>query len=182
MSLAVANRYARALADVVLAPGSGVDAETALGQVRAFGALVKESLELTNVLVSPAVSLQQKQNVAQNLGGRLGLSRVVQNFVLVVIKHRRAALLPQMAQALETVLDERLGRVRAAVTSASPLDEIRQNQLREELSRMTGKQVRCEFDVDAALMGGVSVRVGSTVYDGSVSGRLEALRQRMLAE
>jgi F-type H+-transporting ATPase subunit delta len=101
---------------------------------------------------------------------------------LVVIKHRRAALLGEMAHALETELDDRLGRVRASVLSAAELDGARQNRLREELERMTGKQVRCEFHVDRRLIGGVSVRVGSTIYDGSVSGRLEALRHRMAAD
>jgi F-type H+-transporting ATPase subunit delta len=182
MSLALASRYARALVDVVLAPGSGVEAETALSQVRAFAGLVAESAELRTVLLSPAVAAPRKRAVVESLGRRVGISRPVRNFLFVVIDHRRIAHLPEMADALQTALDERLGRSSAQVSSASTLESRQQQTLEAELSRMTGKQVRCDYQVDPALLGGIAVRLGSTIYDGSVRGRLEALRQRMIAE
>ena len=182
MSLALANRYARALADVVLAPGSGVDGPTALQQVRAFSGLLQESADLKTVLMSPAVPLARKRAVAGSLAAKLDVSGPVRNFLFVVIDHRRISQVGQMADALETALDERLGRVHAGVRSAAAMSESQQQALAAELSQLTGKKVRCEFSVDPELLGGVSVRVGSTIYDGSVRGRLNDLRHRMRAD
>ncbi|MBM3738847.1 MAG: ATP synthase F1 subunit delta [Acidobacteria bacterium] len=179
MSLAVANRYARVLADVVLAPSSGLEAPAALGQLHQFNALVKESPELKNVLLSPAVSAGRKRSVAGKLAEQLGLHRLMKNFLYVAIDHRRVAQLELIALAFETVIDERLGRVRAQVSSAVELDAVKRAEIEAELARRTGKQVRCEFSVDPSLLGGVSARIGSTIYDGSVRGQLAALRGRL---
>ncbi|MBM3810722.1 MAG: ATP synthase F1 subunit delta [Acidimicrobiia bacterium] len=182
MPLALANRYARALVDVVLAPGSGVEADTAVTQLKDFAAMVDQSAELRTVLLSPAVAGARKRAVVAGLGEKLGLPRPVRNFLFVVIDHRRIAHLKEMAEALEGALDERLGRVSARVSSASVLGQPQREKLQRELSAATGKQVRCEYQVEPGLLGGVSVRVGSTIYDGSVRGRLDALRDRMRAE
>ncbi len=179
MSLAAANRYARVLADVVLAPGSGLEAADALSQLRSFAGLMKESADLRNVLLSPAVSPARKRAVTEKLGERLALHRLVKNFLFVAIDRRRISQAPEMAEAFEAVVDERSGRVRAQVSSARELSADQRAALQVELARLTGKQVRCDFLVDPGLLGGVSVRIGSTIYDGSVRGRLAALRGRL---
>ena len=182
MSLAVANRYARVLADVVLTPGSGVDPAVALGQLHQFNGLVRDSSDLKNVLLSPAVSPSRKRAVVGELGDRMGFHRFLKNFVFVVIDHRRVAQLEQIALAFETVVDERLGRVRAQVSSGAPLDAMQRAQIESALVARTGKQVRCDFSVDPDLLGGVSARIGSTIYDGSIRGHLAALRGRLLEQ
>lgn len=179
MSLAVANRYARVLADVVLAPGSGVAPAEAISQLQQFSSLLQGSIDLRNVLLSPAVSPARKRAVAGNLADQLGLHRVLKNFLWVMIDHRRTSQMTEIASSFETVIDERLGRVRAQVSSATDLQPEQRAQIEAELARLTGKQVRCEFFVDPGLMGGVSARIGSTIYDGSVRGQLAALRGRM---
>jgi F-type H+-transporting ATPase subunit delta len=180
MSLAVANRYARALADVVLAPGSGVEPLGALDQLRTFRDMMLESPELKNVLISPAVSVGNKRSVVSRLGDRAGFASIIRNFLYVVIDHRRVDQIPDLVSAFEAALDERTGRVRAHVTSAAPLDPGQQTAVQERLARLTGKQVHCEFRVEAGLIGGLVARIGSTVYDGSVRGQLEVLRQRLI--
>jgi F-type H+-transporting ATPase subunit delta len=179
MSLAIANRYARALADVVLAPGSGLDPATALAQIREFADLLAQSSELRNALLTPAVAAARKQAVVARLGEQIGFHSIVRNFLMVVINHRRVAQFASMAQAFETVLDERQGRVRALVSSSSELGQAERDSLAAELRALTGKEVRCEFSADPSLVGGVSVRIGSTIYDGSVRGQLNALRGRL---
>jgi F-type H+-transporting ATPase subunit delta len=179
MATAVANRYARALADVVLNPGAGLDSADALAQLRDFAAALKESAELRNVLLSPAVSIRRKHAVVSRLAEPLALHRVIRNFLFVSVDHGRVASIDEIAAGLEAILDERLGRARAEVRSATILNQSDRDTVSAELARKTGKEVVCEFEVDPALLGGISVRIGSTVYDGSVRGQLEALRRRL---
>ena len=110
----------------------------------------------------------------------LAVPAIVKNFIFVVIDRRRVPLLKQIRQAYETLLDEHQGVVRADVSSAIEITDAQRNRLREEITKVTGKQVRCEFAVEGALLGGALVRVGSSVYDGSLRGQLEALRHRLL--
>jgi F-type H+-transporting ATPase subunit delta len=181
MPQAVSIRYARALVNAVMGPKSEVDPKQALNELRTFGAMVHESAELRNVLLSPAVSNAKKRNVIGRFADSLPLSRLVRNFLYVIIDRRRSHLLDDMADAFELALDERLGIVRADVKSAAPLNDRQQSDLQQELSRVSGKQVRCEFSIDPELIGGVVARIGSTVYDGSVRSQLEIMRERLVA-
>jgi F-type H+-transporting ATPase subunit delta len=181
MPQAVSIRYARALVDAVVAPGAAVDPRQALTELRTINGIIDGSGDLRNVLYSPAVSNSKKRAVVSRLGDTIPLSRLVRNFVFVVIDHRRTHILGDMAEAFETALDERMGVVRAEVKSAAPLTERQQADLQQELSRVAGKQVRCEFSIDPELIGGVVARIGSTVYDGSVRSQIETLRGRLVA-
>ena len=179
MSLAVATRYARALADVVLAPGSALSAPAALEQLKSFQGLVAESEDLRNVLLSPSVQSSKKRAVVAEFGKTLGISQAVKNFLYLVIDHRRLDLLGAMAKAFEDAVDERQGRVRAEVRSALPLTEDQRAAVSTQLRQMSGKEVRCEFEVDESLLGGLSARIGSKISDGSARGRLDVMRQRL---
>jgi F-type H+-transporting ATPase subunit delta len=181
MPTAVSIRYARALAHAVTSPTSELDPKQALNELRTFSTMVRESKELRNVLLSPAVSNTKKRNVIGRFADSLPLSRLVRNFLYVIVDRRRTNLLDDMTDAFETALDERLGIIRADVKSAAPLSGRQQSDLQQELSRVSGKQVRCDFSIDLALIGGVVARIGSTVYDGSVRSQLETMRERLVA-
>ena len=181
MPQAVSIRYARALADAVFSPSSGLEPKQALDELRAFSAMVQDSAELRNVLLSPAVSNTKKRNVIGRFAESLPLSRLIRNLLFVIIDRRRSDLIPDIADAFETALDERRGIVRADIKSAAPLNEQQQAELQQELSRLSGKQVRGDFSTDPALIGGVVARIGSTVYDGSVRSQLESMRERLVA-
>jgi F-type H+-transporting ATPase subunit delta len=181
MPQAVSIRYARALVDAVMSPSAALDPKQALNELRAFDGLVRESSELRNVLLSPAVSNSKKRKVVARFADSMPLSRLVRNFLFVLVDRRRTDLLDDMANAFETALDERLGIVRADVKSASPLNNRQQLDLQQELSRVSGKQVRCDFSIDPALIGGVVARIGSTIYDGSVRSQLETMRDRLVS-
>jgi F-type H+-transporting ATPase subunit delta len=144
--------------------------------------MVDGSDELRNVLLSPAVPAARKRNVVARLGQTLGLHPMVRNFLWVVIDHRRTGSLDEIAQTLEDVLDEKLGRVRAHVLSAIELPGTDKLLVEAELRRKTGKEVRSDFRVDPELLGGISVQIGSTIYDGSVRGQLAAVRTRLLGQ
>jgi F-type H+-transporting ATPase subunit delta len=182
MSLAVATRYAQALVDIALDPKYRLESAQVASALETFEQAIRSSKDLRNVLDSPAVPAVRKHAVIARLGADINLQPLVRNFFYVLIDHRRIALLGDIRRSFQTLLDERLGVVRADVSSALPLDEAQRARLVTELTRLTGKQVRCEYTVDPALVGGVSARIGSTIYDGSVRGRLATLSRTLAAE
>ena len=177
---AVVNRYASALADVVLASGSGVEPAQAVEQLRTLADVFTSSKDLRSVLATPAIPAAKKRAVIKDLAEKLGLARVLRNLALVVNDHGRAAALPQIADAFESLVYERLGFVHAEVRSAFALNEKQQGALAGQLGQLAGKQVRLRFAVDRDLIGGVTARIGSKVYDGSVRGQLADIRDRLV--
>ena len=181
ISQAIVTRYASALVDVITGP-KGMDVVEASQQLRAFDALLVESADLRNVLASPAVAPGRKRAVVKDLADRLGVARIIRNFLLVLTDHRRLAALAQMIDSFEIQLDERLGFVRVGLATARELDDSQKTWLVEGLSRFTGKKVRASFSVQADLIGGVVAHIGSTLYDGSVRGQLNSLAHRLASE
>ena len=182
MASAVANRYARALVDVVTAPASRIQPEAAVAQLRAVGEIIAGSGDLRTALLTPAIPNTRKRAVIGRLLGEMSVSQVVCNFVYVVIDHRRIGMIAEIGEAFEIIMDARLGFVRAEVTSASGLDEPRRASMEAELSRLTGKRMRLHFAVNSDLLGGALARIGSTVYDGSVRGKLQQLRRQLIEQ
>jgi F-type H+-transporting ATPase subunit delta len=179
---ALASRYASALVDVATDPKAGGDPHTLLRELRGFEEVFTTSAELRNALTTPAVPPARKRAVVGRIGQKLGISRIARNFLFVLADHRRIAILAEVLEAFELLLDERLGFARAEVSSAAELDQRQRELLAGELERLSGRKVRTRFSVDPALVGGVVARIGSTVYDGSVRGRLQALGRRLAAE
>lgn len=177
MSLAIASRFARALADIL---SSSEAADDAVRKLRAFDELQQSSPDLKNILISPAVSGRKKKAAVARFADQIGFSPLLKNFMYVLIDHRRTAMLGEILASLEAQLDERRGIVRAQVQSARPLDEGQRQEVEAALSRATGKQVFGQYAVDDALIGGLVARVGSKVYDGSVRGQLQAMRVRLV--
>ena len=182
MPAAVASRYARALVDVVLAPGSRVEPDRILQDLRSFEQTLAGSPELANALESPAVKRPKKRAIIARLGKSLGLSDIGQNFLLVLAHHRRITDLSDAIRAFERMVDERLGRLQVDVASASELKDSQQAALIRQLETTTGKKVSLNLTVDDGLVGGMIVRLGSTVYDGSVRGQLDSLSRQLQTE
>jgi len=181
MSLAVTNQYAKALLAVVSTPGATLGAEQALEQLGAIQALIQGCPELRLALLSPAIGVAAKTKVIERLGGMLGLHPLMRNFVKVVTSHRRIPLLGSIRLAFQSQLDEQIGIVRAEVTSARALNKERQTALEAKLAgRIERKSLRCAYAVDEGLLGGLTVKIGSQMLDGSVRGRLESLRRRLV--
>jgi len=175
----VARRYAKALADVVASTDSQLNPAEVASQLRAIEAIVKSSQDLRNALATPAVPPSRKRAVMARLIAPLNVSARVRNFLFLLIDHRRIHEFASIIEAFEALADERLGFVRADVTSAHELTEVQREALSAQLSRLSGKQAKLRFATDPAVMAGVVARVGSTVYDGSVRGQLERLRVKL---
>lgn len=179
MSLALASRYANALLDVVLASKERIEPQAVISQLRSLEALVASSPDFRNVLQSPAVPLKKKNAVMGRLCDMLAMDRLVRNFVFIVVRKRRGSLFPLIRGAIERLLDERTGIMKAEVSSAVDLSPGSKAAVEAQLARIAGKSVRCQYSVDAGLLGGVLARMGSTLYDGSVRGQLDALRRKL---
>ncbi len=179
---AVATRYSRALADVTTAPAASLKPVDALSQLRSFEAAYHGSQELQNALTTPAVPVARKRAVVGRLADHLKLSPIARNFLFVLIDHRRINQLEAILNGFELIVDERLGFARAEVSTPRELTEAQRGAINAQLEQLTGKRMRTRFSIDPALIGGVVARIGSTVYDGSVRGQLQALGQRLSTE
>jgi F-type H+-transporting ATPase subunit delta len=118
----------------------------------------------------------------KEISGALGLDRRVGNFVHILAERNRLPMLEEVIQEYQRLLDDRMGVVRARVTSARSLDPAQHRELTTKLEQITGKQVRMETAVDPSLIGGVVAQVGSTIFDGSVRQQLQAFKSRLVEE
>ncbi len=181
----VVGTYARAFADVVLADvvktgASHLDPARALEELHSIEALLKESDQLRRVLENPAIPENSKLGVLDAITARLGTTRQVRNFVAVITDHRRLPLFSDILKQLEQELNDRQGFAEAQVSSARQLSDPEKQMLEAEITKMTGKKVRAHYEQDASLLGGAVVQVGSTIYDGSVKGQLDRIREQLV--
>jgi F-type H+-transporting ATPase subunit delta len=157
------------------------------GDLRGWGEMldqVADAMEtdrrLRTFLESPRISAQRKNEILQKAYGAQ-LPRNFLRFLQALVSHRRQMLIPVIAHAYHDLVDQVEGRVHASVTVARAADESDRDVITKQLSRVLGKQVVPHFHVNADILGGVVVRVGDTVLDGSVRRRLATLRTKMLA-
>lgn len=172
-------QYANALADIALAQGA---AEPALKQLADFGAAYAESAELRNFLSSPAVDREAKHGVIEKLVARLGASKIIRNFLFVVADHGRTHILPEIVSTFQDVVRQRQGIAEAEISTPVALSAAQKAEFAFTLERMTGKRVEAKYSLDPALLGGAVVRIGDSIYDGSLRQRLNAMRARLTAE
>jgi F-type H+-transporting ATPase subunit delta len=171
----VASTYARAFADVVLE--AHLDAQRAVGGLRRIAELLNQSVELRRVWENPAVPAEQKRKLLDAIAQRERIEPQVRNLVAVLIDHRRTPFLERITEQLEKELDARLGFAEAQVTSVRELGDGERRALEAQIAKLTGKKIRAHFGLDSSLLGGAVVRVGSTIYDGSVKGQLERIKE-----
>lgn len=176
---ALAQRYASALVDVAI---ENHQAEQIKQELAAFATEVRESSDLRAFLASPAITRANKHAVLDQLVKEMGASRTLRNYLFVIVDQRRAGMLLDIQEAFSALLDARMGITQATVTSASELTEAERAELNAALDKLTGLQVHAEYRTDAALIAGATVRIGSTIYDGSVRAQLDRLRTRMISE
>ncbi len=175
---AVTSRYARAFVDAVF--GLKLDSTKVVQDLQSFLALSSESSELQRVWENPSIAAEQKRNLLDAIGGRLGLLKQVRNFLAILIDHYRMGMLPEIARQFEHELHERLGFTEAEITSARELADQQRRELELQISQLTGKRVLAKYAIDPKLLGGAMVRVGSTIYDGSVRGQLQKMKEQLV--
>jgi F-type H+-transporting ATPase subunit delta len=171
-----AGRYAAALyayADDQHALDEVVD------QMESLGRLIAESPDLRRVLGSPLLDIRQSMAAIFAVLDEQGFGKIVRDFVGVVVANRRLAILATTVTAFAALVAQKRGQITAAVSSAHPLTDLQEQQLRARLIEAGYSNVRIIKTVDPALLGGLIVRIGARLYDTSLKSRLQRLQYAM---
>jgi F-type H+-transporting ATPase subunit delta len=173
---AIAQRYAAALADVAF---EHKDAEKIRQDLADFVQVFAAAADLRNLLSNPSVSADAKKSVAAKIADKMDTHTEVRNFVFLLIDHGRAPIVDDIQKAFESEMNRRAGIADALIVSAHELAATEKSQLIQALERVTGKKVQAHYELDPKLIGGTTVRIGSTIYDASVRERLNRLRAEL---
>jgi F-type H+-transporting ATPase subunit delta len=176
---AFAARYARAFADVVL--DTKLDPVEVEQQLKDFAATFSASKDLREVLLNPSIPTARRVSILDAVNRRIGCGPKVRNFLAVLISHERLAAVNEIIEEFRLEMNRRLSISDAEVVTARPLQDQERAKLEREVADLAGTRVNATFRQDKSLIGGAIVRIGSTIYDGSVRGRLERLKERLAA-
>jgi F-type H+-transporting ATPase subunit delta len=175
---ALTLRYAHAFASV--AASNHLDANAAQQQLRDFSETFADSRELREVLMNPSIGNDQKLKVLDAVAGRIGMIPQVRNFLAVIMDHQRLSELHEILTEYHEIADEQSGLAEAEITSAHPLNDEDRVELEAQVAKVAGSRVRATYRQDATLLGGAVVRIGSTVYDGSLRGQFQQIKQKLV--
>ena len=175
----VARRYALALADVVTKTN---ETDSVKAELKTWEEMINANADLQNAFRNPAISHDNKEKVLESLIAKTQPTKTTANFLRVLLRNSRLTEIGEINEKFAYVLEERSGVVSANITSARPLSENEKTEMKTNLEKLTGKQIRLNFTTDKTLIGGVVARLGSTVYDGSVRTQLEELKQQMIGK
>jgi F-type H+-transporting ATPase subunit delta len=172
----VARRYSAALADVVLKAG---ETETVKTELSIWAAMMDSNAGLQDTFSNPAIAQAQKEKVLESLIERTRPSKTTANFLRVLLKNSRLTAISAISERFAAELEERSGVVTAEIISARELPPNEKGELKTQLEKLTGKSVNMDFQIDQDIIGGVVTRIGSTVYDGSIRSKLNALKEQL---
>jgi F-type H+-transporting ATPase subunit delta len=174
-----ANRYARALLDVAVR--EQVDVQAVERQLADFAGLLERHQPLRDALLNPAIPVARKRAVVEELMRRMKPLPTIAKLLVLLAGRDRLVLMPDLLAAYRERLLDHLKIVRAEVTTAVKLPADRVKAVEQSLAKITGRTVELDTHVDASIIGGVIARVGSTVYDGSVTTQLRKMKERLVA-
>ena len=175
---ALTLRYVHAFASV--AASNNLDESVVRQQLKDFNETLAGSAELREILMDPTISKGQKLKVLDAIVGRIGVLPQVRNFLAVIMDHQRLSELDEILAEYHEIADEQSGTVEAEITSAHPLNDEDRAELEAQVARVAGSRVRAKYRQDATLLGGAVVRIGSTVYDGSLRGQFQQLKKKLV--
>lgn len=174
----VSLRYAHAFEQVVIS--SKLDASAALQQLIDFAATLDGSAELREFMTNPSIAKEQMLKVLDAIADKIGMMSQVRNFIAVITEHQRLHEMNEILAEYAAIADNQAGIADAQITSAHPLNPDDRTQLEEQVAALAGSRIRTVYFEDAALLGGAIVKLGSTVYDGSVRGQLQRIKQSLI--
>lgn len=175
----VALRYANAFADVTRS--RQLNTASIERQLADFKSIMADSHDLREVLMDPSIPQAQKLKVLNAIAGRLEMATEARNFLAVIIDHQRLDEFDEILSEYHAISDEQSGMVDAEITSARDLIPADRAELESQVEKLAGGRARTTYHQDATLLGGVVVRIGSTVYDGSIRAQLQQLKQRLVS-
>lgn len=170
----LAKRYARAFFDIAVEEGKIEDYGKELA---AFSSTVLQNKALQEFLANPIFELKAKKTVIEELLTRVKFSERTANFLRLLVDKQRIGMLGEVESAYKELMDKTLKKVRVSVRSAYPLNAELEQTLKQRVAEMTGKEVEMTVEDDSSLIGGLVVRVGDTLYDGSIKAQLGNIRK-----
>ena len=176
MLSSISTRYAEALAGAVADPKQEDEVRDELAS---FGELLESHEALHKILTNPAIPFSAKRKVVEELADRMSLGQTVVNLVLILLENARMDQFHQVLEAYRNLLDERRGLVTVDAFSAEEMEVSLRQHLEKTLADLTGKEVKLKYHVDERLIGGLRLRIGSTILDGSIETQLDRMRQRL---
>ena len=176
VNVSVARRYARAL----LEAGANADTDRVLSQLESLNELIENRAELRTVLANTTYTPTQKRGVMDVLIRELPVdAEPLPRFLRLLADRRRLTSLPDITRQFRNLADERAGRIRGKVLSATPLAPEVLQQLERTLAALTERKVLLQSQVDPQVLGGVSAQVGSVLYDGTLRTGLDEIRRAL---
>jgi F-type H+-transporting ATPase subunit delta len=175
---AFVSRYASAFLDVVT--DAKLDTKAIDQQLNDFLATWEGSGELREFFANPSIPALQKVAILDKLNAKLGMMKELRNLIAVLIDNGRIAHVAEVAAAYRSLLQQKMGIKPAEIVTARELTREERDALVAEVGKLAGARVEASFKQDKSILGGAVVRIGSTVYDGSVRGRLERLRVELV--
>jgi F-type H+-transporting ATPase subunit delta len=175
---ALALRYAHAFSSVVVS--AHLDPSAVEQQLRDFRDTFAGSRHLREVLMNPSIANEQKLKVLDAIASRIGMLPQVRNFVAVIMHHQRLHEFNEILAEYHAVIDEQEGLAEAEIATAHPLNDQDRADLESQVAKLAGGRVRTTYRQDATLLGGAVIRIGSTVYDGSIRAQLLQLKQKLV--
>jgi F-type H+-transporting ATPase subunit delta len=174
----LAERYAAALFELA---DERRDLDAVAGDLRALRAMLHDSADLLRLVRSPVLSRADQGRAIALVAETAELSQLTRDFLAVVARNRRLFAVPAMIEAYLAKLAARRGEITAEVTAAQPLTDAQNNALTEQLRRVVGGRVAVDLRIDPSLIGGMVVKIGSRMVDGSLRSKLQRMRLALRA-
>jgi len=172
----IAKRYARALLDIGKEDGKY---ERYGSELKEFAKICSENQDFLNILSSPIFSVEERMKILDKVLKKINFSEVVNNFLRVLLERKRINRVFEITEYYSMLLDEFLGIARAKIITARPIKKKTLDKLVAALEKFTSKKVEAETEVDESIIGGVVVRIGNLVLDGSIVAQLEGLKESL---
>jgi F-type H+-transporting ATPase subunit delta len=172
----VAKRYAKALFEIANQQNITAEVEE---QLKALVMAIQENADLEKFLHHPNITASAKMDAVKN-GFKGGLSDAVANTLQLLLERGREASIASLLEGYVKITNEALGRANAIVSSPYPLSDKESAEITKFFSQLTGKKIRLEQQIDKSLLGGIQVRIGDRLYDGSLKGKLSNMQKTLL--
>jgi F-type H+-transporting ATPase subunit delta len=169
----ISKRYAHAFFEIA---AEEKQLERYYNELTQFSSIINQDKALREFLANPVFEQAAKKGVVEKVIGKLQLSAMTINFLKLLVDKKRIEILPDIATCYRQLMDEALKKVRVNLKTAFPLSKDMQNYISTSLEKATGKQVEMTVEKDPALLGGIVIGVGDTLYDGSIKNQLNKMR------
>jgi len=169
----IAKRYAKAFFGIA---GEEDSYEKYYGELKSFSSILEESESLKDFLANPVFGQADKKAVVEEVLTKIDISNMTANFLKLLTDKQRIDILPDIERCYRELIDNTLQKVRANVKTAFPLSAELSESIKSSLEELTAKKVDLTIEDDSTLLGGIVVRIGDTIYDGSMKTQLNNIR------